>query len=306
MSEVQSQSQPEPEDTWLNENLGDGFRYAISSNQLLCQRQSLHQQIEIHDTASFGHLLRIDGSFMASEKDEFFYHENLVHVPACTHRRPESVLILGGGDGGSAEEILKHNTVRSVKLVEIDQAVLDMSRPYLRGVHHGVIDEEGGDPRLEIFVADGLEYVRSSLVLYDLLILDLTDPSGPSQPLYNADFYLHCAARLKPGGLLSLQVASPFSQPERVVRTLMGLNAAVRVVRPYRVSIPLAGGQWMMACASQGPDPAAMSVGQVDTAIRSRRLQQLQHYNGHTHQAAMALPNFVRDIVLPTGARWIP
>ena len=295
----------EPEKTWLNETLDAGFSYAISSNQLLCQRQSKFQQIEVHDTPSFGHLLRIDGSFMASEKDEFFYHENLVHIPACTHEGPVSALVIGGGDGGSAEELLKHNTIKSVKLVEIDQAVLDVSRPYLRGVHHGVLDEVGGDPRLEIFVADGLEYMRSSQDLYDLIVLDLTDPGGPSQSLYSADFYHHCAKRLKPDGLLSLQVASPFAQPQRVASTLTALTQAFSKVRPYMVSIPLSGGQWMMACASQTLDPATLSVGQVDTAIRSRKLRHLQHYNGHTHQAAMALPNFVRDMVAPTSALWV-
>ena len=286
----------------MNEALDEGFSYAISSNQLLCERHSNFQHIEVYDTPSFGHLLRIDGSFMTSEKDEFFYHENLVHIPACTHSRPESALIIGGGDGGSAEELLKHNTVKSIKLVEIDQVVLDVSRTYLRGVHHGVMDAVGGDPRLEIFVADGLDYLRSSKALYDLIILDLTDPGGPSQPLYTADFYRHCAAHLTPGGILSLQVASPFAQPERVVSTLTALGQAFSMVRPYMVTIPLSGGQWMMACASQTLDPAGLSAARADQVIIDRGLKQLQHYNGQTHQAAMALPNFVRDLINTTDA----
>jgi len=99
-------------------------------------------------------------------------------------------------------------------------------------------------------LADGLEYMRSSKALYDLIILELTDPSGPSRPLYTADFYRHCASRLQPKGLLSLQVVSPFAQAERVVGTLSALSTAFSIVRPYMVSIPLSGGQWMMACAS--------------------------------------------------------
>ncbi|MGB4115998.1 MAG: polyamine aminopropyltransferase [Polaromonas sp.] len=290
---------------WLNEVLDEGFGYAILSSQLLCQRQSSYQLIEVHDTPSFGHLLRIDGSFMASEKDEFFYHENLVHVPACTHPQPESALIIGGGDGGSAEELLKHNTITSVKLVEIDPVVLDVSRTYLRAIHHGALDETGGDPRLEIFVADGLEYMRSSQTRYDLIVLDLTDPGGPSKPLYTADFYRHCAARLNPGGLLSLQVASPFAQPERVVSVLTELSQAFSIVRPYLVTIPLSGGQWMMACASQTLDPADVGAAHADAVIAKRGLKLLQHYNGHTHQAAMALPNFVRQLIAPTSARQV-
>ena len=289
---------------WLSESLDAGFSYAIRSTQLLYKHQSKFQDIEIHDTPSFGNLLRIDGSFMASERDEFFYHENLVHVPACTHIAPQSALVIGGGDGGSAEELLKHNTIQSVKLVELDQTVLDVSRCYLQGVHHGVINETGGDPRLEIFVADGLEYMRSSKAMYDLIVLDLTDPGGPSQPLYTADFYRHCAARLNPNGLLSLQVASPFAQPERVMRTLNALCQSFDIVRPYMVTIPLSGGQWMMACASQTHDPSELTPALIDAAIVERSLQRLQHYNGHTHQAAMALPNFIRDLVSGTAARW--
>lgn len=290
---------------WLSEALSDGYGYSIRSSELLSWRHSAYQSIEVHSTGSFGNLLRIDGSFMASERDEFFYHENLVHVPACAHALPASALIVGGGDGGSAEELLKHNTIKSVKLVEIDQAVVDLSRSYLRGVNHGVMDQEGGDPRLEVLVADGFEYIQNSPLMFDLIILDLTDSGGPSQPLYTTEFYHLCAARLLPGGLLSLQVASPFAQADKVLTILQRLCRAFNVVRPYLVSIPLSGGQWMMACASQTVDAADLSVFKVDRTITQRRLTNLQHYNGHVHRAAMALPNFVRDIVQAAGAKYI-
>lgn len=297
-------AQPLGHSGWLSEALNDGYSYSIHSTQLLSWRHSDHQSIEVHRTRSFANLLRIDGSFMASEKDEFFYHENLVHIPACAHAMPQSGLIVGGGDGGSAEELLKHNAIQSVRLVEIDQAVVDLSRSYLRGVNHGLMDVVGGDPRLEIVVADGLKYIQGDTDIYDLIILDLTDPGGPSEPLYTSEFYLQCAARLKPGGLLSLQVASPFAQESRVVSTLQRLCQAFRVVRPYLVSIPLSGGQWMMASASQSVDPADLNRAKADSAIRHRHLSDLQHYNGHTHNAAMALPNFVREMVKSTGARF--
>ena len=136
-----------------------------------------------------------------------------------------------------------------------------------------------------------------------------SDHSGPDRPrraiaaAIHTEFYKHCAARLKPGSLLSLHVASPFAQPERVLTTLTHLAQAFSVVRPYMVSIPLSGRQWMMACASQSVNPAELNRAKADSAIRHRGLSQLQHYNGHTRQAAMALPNFVRKIVKTTGAR---
>ena len=286
---------------WLKESLDSGFEYAIYSSQMLCQHQSKYQIIEVHDTPSFGRLLRINGSFMASERDEFFYHENLVHVPACTHIAPKSALIIGGGDGGSAEELLKHRTIENIKLVEIDRTVVDVSRTFLQGIHHGVINEFDGDPRLEVIIADGLQFIQNDTELYDLIVLDLTDPGGVSEPLYTAEFYRQCASRLQPGGLLSLHIASPFAHADRIVTTVGALKQAFKIVRPYMVSIPLSGGQWMMACASQSADPLALSADLIDSIVFDRGLQHLQHYNGYTHQAAMALPNFVNRQLVTAG-----
>ena len=130
--------------------------------------------------APFGRLFRLDGHFMTSEKDEFFYHENLVHLAAVTHPAPERALIIGGGDGGSAEELLKHPTIKSVTLCEIDLAVVDIARKYLHAVHRGALD----DPRLTLRIGDGFAFVRETTEQFDLIVLDLTDPGGPSTPLY--------------------------------------------------------------------------------------------------------------------------
>jgi spermidine synthase len=289
---------------WLNEELDAGFSYSILSTRLLTKLRSPYQDVEIHESESFGRLLRLDGSFMASEKDEFFYHESLVHIPACTHTAPRTALIVGGGDGGAAEELLKHHTIEQITLVEIDQVVLDISRQYLRSIHHGVIDASGGDSRLRVRVADGYEYLQRSGDIYDLIVLDLTDPGGPSQPLYSAEFYRLCAKRLAPGGVLSLHIASAFSQSARLTKTLTQLAAVFSIVRPYLVSIPLSGGPWMMACASHTLDPATLSAHRVDERLESRRVVGLQHYNGAVHQACTALPNFIRTAVMPTGARY--
>ena len=143
----------------------------------------------MHDTVPFGRLFRLDGHFMTSEKDEFFYHENLVHPAALTHPKPVRALIVGGGDGGSAEELLKHPSIESVTLAEIDASVVAISRTHLRSVHGGAFD----DPRLTLRIGDGFAYVRSAADRYDLIVLDLTDPGGPSEALYTTDFYRACA-----------------------------------------------------------------------------------------------------------------
>ena len=256
----------------------------------------------MHQSDSFGRLLVLDGSFNVSEKDEFFYHENLVHVPACTHPRPTTALIIGGGDGGAAEELLKHACIQRVTLVEIDQAVIDVARTHLQSIHRGVISEFTGHPKLSVHIADGLDFIKRSADRYDLIILDLADPGGPSVPLYTANFYQACAGRLNSGGILALHIASPFAQRHRIASALAALSSAFAIVRPYMVTVPLSGGPWMMACASNTLDPATLSAAAVDARLATRGISDLQFYNGGTHLAAMALPNFVRTAVSLTGA----
>ena len=255
--------------------------------------QSPFQAVEVHDTVPFGTLFRLDGHFMTSEKDEFFYHENLVHTAAIAHPAPEKALIIGGGDGGSAEELLKYPTMKSVTLVEIDLAVIDVARKYFGAVHRGALS----DPRLAINVEDGLAHIRSTTETFDLIVLDLTDPGGPSEPLYTADFYRACAARLNPTGALTLHIASPVAHPERIRAGLANLRAAFAIVTPYLVCIPLYGGLWMMASASATLNPAYLTPLDVDRRIAQRKIGDLRYYNGGMHRAGFALPNFVRELV---------
>ena len=145
----------------LTEYLTADLGYFVRSAREFERFQSPFQTVEVHDTAPFGTLFRLDGHFMTSEKDEFFYHENLVHTAAITHPAPEKALIIGGGDGGSAEELLKYPTMKSVTLVEIDLAVIDIARKYFRAVHRGAF----ADPRLAIKLEDGFAFVRGTLEL---------------------------------------------------------------------------------------------------------------------------------------------
>jgi len=277
----------------MTEQLTGEWGFYIHSARRLENFKSAYQSIEVHDSVPFGRLFRLDGHFMTSEKDEFFYHENLVHLPALTHPQPARALIVGGGDGGSAEELLKHPSIASVTLVEIDVAVVDIARKYLSAVHGGALD----DPRLALEIGDGFEYVRATTERFDLIVLDLTDPGGPSEKLYTPDFYRACAARLNPGGALSLHIASPIAHPEVIRATLGSLRKAFPRVTPYLTSVPLYGGMWMMACASATLDPASLSAQEIDRRIDERGLRKLQYYNGDMHRAGLALPNFVRELV---------
>ena len=277
----------------MTEYLTDEWGFFIRSARVIEKFRSQYQDVEVHDSKPFGKLFRLDGFFMTSEKDEFFYHENLVHMAALAHPRPQHALIVGGGDGGSAEELLKHPSIERVTLAEIDTSVVDISRKHLENVHRGALD----DARVDLKIEDGFAYVRNTSDRFDLIVLDLTDPGGPSTPLYTVDFYGACATRLAAGGAMTLHIASPIAHPDRIRTGLSALGQAFPIVRPYLASIPLYGGLWMMACCSATLDPALISADEIDRRIAGRGIRDLQYYNGAMHRAALALPNFVRALV---------
>lgn len=282
---------------FLSESLNKNSGFFFRKGTLLEQGETPYQTYEVWDTPELGKLFRLDGYFMTSERDEFFYHENMIHPALVSHPHPKDVLIIGGGDGGSADEIFKHPTIERVVLVELDQAVVSLSRKYFEAVHHGSLD----DPRIEILIEDGLKYVREigpqKGELFDLIVLDLTDPLGPAAELYSQKFMRECKALLRPGGLFTLHIGPPVFAPERVFGLVKNLEGVFSIVAPYFVYIPLYGSLWGMACASDTTDPRNMSKAMVDEIIKQREISHLQFYNGSTHEAVFALPEYLKKII---------
>ncbi len=274
---------------WLNQHSG----WFTRAGRRLEKFRSRFQEIEVYETPDFGRLFRLDGSFMSSERDEFFYHENLVHLAAVTHPDPKTALIIGGGDGGSAKELLKHPGIEKIVIAELDEGVLAISRQYLQAVHRGALDH----PKVEIHITDGLAYVRDCRDSFDLIVLDLTDPGGPAEPLYSVEFYSACRARLAPGGALTLHVGAPVAQALRFRDTIRALRTVFGIVRPYTLHIPLYGALWGMACAADSLDPLQLQTAEVDRRLRERGIADLRYYNGDTHQAVLAQPNFLRKLL---------
>lgn len=281
------------------EQLTPDFGFYLRASRTLFQVQSEHQLIEVLDTPQFGRVLRIDGCFMTSERDEFFYHEPMAHLPALAHPAPETALIVGGGDGGMAEELLKHPSIRQVVMAELDPVVVETSKAWLPTIHGNAFS----DPRMEVRIVDGKALIEQSQAAFDLIILDLTDPFGPAQALYTADFYRACRAALKPSGLLSLHLQSPIHRPRTLARIVASLRQAFPLVRPALGYVPLYGTLWAFGIASDGRhDPASLSSEEVDRRIAARGLPQLQLYNGATHQGLLAQPGFVREILSQPAA----
>lgn len=281
----------------ISEALNDNAGFYLKGRQCIESGETPFQRYEVWDTPQFGKLFRLDGCFMTSEGDEFHYHENLIHVAAIAHPSPKRALIIGGGDGGSAEELFKHPTIERIVLVELDEKVLDIARKHLQAVHRGSLD----DPRLEIRIEDGLRYVADAFaagnIRFDLIVLDLTDPVGPAEALYQRPFLEQCRALLTEEGALSLHLGSPVFQPERVSELVRRLRGTFQVVRPYFLYIPLYGSIWGMASASRRLDPLALDANHVERRLTERGIDALQYYNGAIHQAQFALPNYLRALL---------
>jgi spermidine synthase len=279
----------------LMEPLNESTGFYIKATRQVGRWQTKFQQMEIYDTPHYGRIFRLDGFNMTSEREEFVYHENLIHPALTAHAAPRKVLIIGGGDGGSSEEALKHPSVEQVTMCEIDEDVVRVAKEHFFAVHRGAFD----NPKLRVLIGDGMKFIRETHERFDLIALDLNDPMGPAEALYSAEFFQQCRAALAPGGALVLHIGAPVARPERVAELAQRLNGIFRIVRPYTMYIPLYGAQWAMAVCSDKLDPKSLTADEIDRRIEQRKLQDLRFYNGETHEGVFALPNFVRDLVNP-------
>ncbi len=274
---------------WLNADSAYGYRVKRRLETL----RSRHQRIEVFETHQFGKLFRLDGAFMTSEHDEFFYHEPIVHCAAIAHPAPRRALVIGGGDGGSTEELLKHPSIERVVMAELDPEVIRVAREYLGEVHHGAFD----DPRLQIHIGDGFEFTRSTGETFDLIVLDLTDPDTPAARLYTPEFFQMARRALAPGGAIALHLGSPIFQPQRVRTLLADLQSVFPIVRPLGLYIPLYGAYWGLAVVSDTLDVCAVTSAVVAQRLEQRCIGDLRLYNEAMHSALFALPNFYRELL---------
>nr|WP_199899749.1 hypothetical protein [Sneathiella glossodoripedis] len=179
----------------FDEGLHAGVNLALEVGEILYRDKTEHQDLMIFENNRFGRVMSLDGAVQTTEKDEFIYHEMFAHVPILAHGNVQSVLIIGGGDGGAARQVLKHAGI-SATLVDIDRTVIDLSAKYMPTVSGGAFE----DPRLEIVVADGCSFVKATGKKWDVIIIDSTDPYGPGEVLYSQEFYTDCKSCLNEGG----------------------------------------------------------------------------------------------------------
>ncbi len=247
------------------------------------------QRLDLYETLDFGKLLTLDNLVMVTEKDEFIYHEMIAHVPLFSHKNPENVLVIGGGDGGTVREVVKHKTVKNVDMVEIDEDVVKISKKYLP-----TMSCELDNPKVNLYFQDGVKWVEDKENYYDVIIIDSTDPVSIGEGLFTSEFYRNCLKSLKPGGVLANQTESPFHNPEWVEATYKKLKKVFPIVKMFTAYVPTyPAGVWSFGFCSKDVDP-------IENFQEGRYKEynlKLKYYNNDIHKGAFAVPQFVKELI---------
>jgi spermidine synthase len=254
---------------------------------VLFTKQTPFQRLDVFETEFYGNVLVLDGCIQITQKDEFVYHEMLTHVPLYTHPNPRHILIIGGGDGGTVREVLKHPEVEHIDLVEIDAAVIEASKTYFPEVAC-----ELDNPKVKILPRDGITYVQTIKNHYDVIIVDSTDPIGPAEGLVTSSFYRNAYEALRENGIMTVQAESPFFYPDWVKGIFENLHSVFPVTKLYLSFTPTyPGGLWNFGYASKGLDPLKdFHVERIPDSLKFR------YYTPEIHRSAFHLPAFVQDL----------
>ncbi|ABL88475.1 spermidine synthase / spermine synthase [Pyrobaculum islandicum DSM 4184] len=274
----------------LIEPLSGNTILVIKINALHVVKRSKYQEIIIADTEDFGRALILDEYIQSSYYDEAYYHESLVHPAMVTHISPRDVLILGGGEGATLREALKHSTVKRAVMVDIDEDVVELSKKYLPQMHQGVFE----DPRAQVVIEDGFVYVEKALKngdKFDVVIMDLTDPysSEIAKQLYSPEFFKKLVGLLREDGIIVTQAGNSFFFPEAYDMVLHGVKSSFPVVAEYNVWIPSFGYAVNYIIGSLKYDPTSLTAEEVEKRLKERGVKTL-FYSGKTHVGLMNLP----------------
>ena len=276
---------------WYTEQHTDNVRFSILVDQQLYQGQSDFQRIDVFHSKEFGKFFTLDGLMMVTEKDEFIYHDMIVHVPMATNPDIKRVLVIGAGDGGTVRELCRYPGVEHIDMVEIDKLVVDVCLEFFPNTTVSF-----SDPRVHIFYEDGLKFVRSRVNEYDLIIVDSTDPFGPGEGLFTREFYGNCYHALKENGILVNQHENPYydTYQHSMKRAHMRIKELFPIARVYQAHIPTyPSGHWLFGYASKSIDPIRDLKREEWSALNLKT----GYYNLDLHIGCFALPNYVRELL---------
>ncbi len=279
--------------TWFNETLYKGFRQSHEVRKVLFEGRSKYQTVGVFESGRFGRILALDGVVQCTEGDEFVYHEMLTHLPILAHGKVESVLIIGGGDGGILEEVLKHKSVKRATMVEIDGEVIEVAKKYLPKI----CGKAFSDKRTNLIVGDGAAYVAETKNRYDLVIVDRPDPVGPATVLFSEGFYRNCRRVMKPGAILVAQNGVPHMQGPELTEAIKLFQKIWAESGSYLAVVPTYVCGFMSMTWACDRDITDVDPRKVFARFDAAKLPALRYYNPEIHFAAFALPNFVAGLI---------
>lgn len=270
---------------WLREDQYGQFAFAYKIDRTLHTEISPFQHVAVVESQYYGRMLVLDGIIQTTERDEFVYHEMIAHPAMVTHPCPKRVLVVGGGDGGAIREIIKHPAVEEAHLVEIDEAVVRSAKTFLPTISGAL-----KDPRVQVIIADGIQYVTQYKDYYDVILVDSTDPIGPAVGLFKHPFYVSIFDALKKDGILVAQTESPFVNLDLIPQVVSDISKVFPIVKPYICTIPTyPGNLWTFTMGSKKYDPEEVDLTKIPEL-------KTKYFTAQLHRACFVLPQFVSDL----------
>lgn len=279
---------------WIEETFHPHWRVALEAEEVLHEVRTAHQHLVIFRNATWGTVLMLDGVCQLTTSDEFVYHEMMAHVPLMALAKPKRVLVIGGGDGGVLREVLKHPSVAKATLCEIDRTVIDTALQFYPEIPGDVFD----DPRAEVVIGDGMVYLDEARERFDCIIVDSSEPIGPSAVLHKPEFFAACRRALKDDGILVTQNGLPFLFPDHLAATTRAFAALFKRVAPYTCTQPCYfGGPFALNLATDAAGALALDARELAKRQKKRRIEGLRYWTPAVHVAAFALPGYAEKVV---------
>jgi spermidine synthase len=280
-------------DRWIEETFHPHWRTRLKADKILFEERTEHQYMVIFDNATWGRVLMLDGVVQLTTTDEFIYHEMMAHVPLFAVAEPKRVLVVGGGDGGVLREVLKHKSVEKATLCEIDRSVIDLSLEHFPQIANGCFD----DKRSDIVIADGLKYVAKSKELFDAIIVDSSEPIGPSAVLHSKKFFADCHKILRKGGVFVTQNGLPFMHPEHLAQSTRYLAGIFKDPAVFLCGQPCYfGGPFALHWASDDKKLRKLELAEVVRRFKKSRIK-TRYWTPEVQLGAFALPRYIQDVV---------
>jgi len=276
---------------WFSERHTPNVKFSIRVDRQLYSACSEFQRIDVFDSKEFGRFLTLDGYMMLTEKDEYIYHEMITHPPIAVHPNAENILVIGAGDGGVIRELTRYPTIKRIDLVEIDELVVEVSKKFLPTTSCSF-----DDPRINFYYEDGVKFVRSKTDIYDVIIVDSTDPFGPGEGLFTKEFYGSCFNALREDGIMVNQHESPFYAEDAAAmqRSHRRIVESFPISRVYQAHIPTyPSGHWLFGFASKKYHP----VKDYNATKWNMLGLTMRYYTPQLHVGSFALPRYVEELL---------